>query len=178
MADESLSMRILRVRKPLFVFDPGWLFVAAGVALVAAAVLVPPQVRLHGFQQRRDRMHTAEATAVERLKAYATFLEALEEEDPQLVRRLVAAQLNLVPVGYEPVLLARSASAPVTEWIESTVAPAPRVVEPFPQTLLTRLTTGPRRHWLLAFACGCLFVGLIFGPEPDAGHSADDEDDG
>jgi hypothetical protein len=154
----------MRLTKPVVVVDPGWLFIIAGLMMIAAAMLIPPQMQLHELRQKVGSLHVQEHRSHERLRAYSDFLATLEEEDQVLLKRLVAAQLNLIPQSEVPVLVAASAAEPVTTWIESTVRVPPHVTSEFPHTRLVDLVTGPDRQWVLGGACVCLFMGILVGP--------------
>jgi hypothetical protein len=175
-----------RSARPLIPIDPGWLFVLAGLIMAGAVILIPPQVQLSDMQAQLGRLEAEEAQTIDRLRAFSDFLATLEDEDPALTRRLAAAQLNLVRQGETPILMARSASAPVTDWIEATVEPRPLVTSDPPTSRLSRLVTGEHRAWALGAAILCLFVGLVLSggaasqsraeprkqqdaPDPDAG---------
>jgi hypothetical protein len=139
----------------------GWLYVVAGLGLCAAGILVPARRDLDDLRRQRDRLAEQKAIAEQRVEAYGQFLRLLESDDPTLIRRLAAAQLNLVPDGDTPVLMAASRTATVTDWIDGNVrteAPAPA---PTPDTMLSRLVDGPRRLWVLAGGVVILFVGLL-----------------
>ena len=91
--------------------DPGWLFVAAGLVMCAAVILIPAGSRLEGLREQLPRLEREEALLLARLRAHANFLDELDRGDPPLVRRLAAAQFNVVSAGERPVLVARSSSA-------------------------------------------------------------------
>jgi hypothetical protein len=145
-------------------FDAGWLFVVAGVAICAAGLLIPAQRDLMDIRQKRDALHHEEVVANERLAAHSTFLADVEREDPLLVRRLAAAQLNLMPKGDTPVLLASSGQAPVTTWIDATVSVPPIPNGARADSPLARLATGPHRLWLLSGGVLAVFLGLLLDP--------------
>ncbi|MHC4948312.1 MAG: hypothetical protein ACYTG1_08630 [Planctomycetota bacterium] len=155
-----------RTTRPLFRPDPGWLFIAAGLALCAGGILTPAQHELAVMRTRLRAMYEQEAFAAARLRAYARFLDDLEGADAVLVSRLAAAQLNMVPRGHRPVILTSPASARVTDWIETSVEAPPDPPPPPPQSRLTRLASGPRRLWLFAAGILCVFTGLVLGPGP------------
>jgi len=162
-----------RSARPLIPVDPGWLFVLAGLIMAGAVILIPPQVQLSDMQTQLGRLEAEEAQTIDRLRAFSDFLATLEDEDPALTRRLAAAQLNLVRQGETPILMARSASAPVTDWIEATVDPRPIVTSDAPTSRLGRLVTGEHRAWVLGAAILCLFVGLVLSGGRDR-HSRSD----
>lgn len=125
------------------------------------------------LNEQRDR----EALAYARLNAYSTFLQEVNEGDPQLIRRLAASQLNLMPKGEMPLILSESLDRTVTEWLDDTVEVAATPPEPAIDTLLTRLASGPFRMWLLGGSVFAIFLGLIFGSPSERTSVAGDEDD-
>lgn len=155
-------------------FDAGWLFVVAGVAICAAGLLIPAQRDLADIRQKRDALRHEEVVANERLTAHSVFLADIEREDPLLVRRLAAAQLNLMPKGDTPVLLASSGQSAVTTWIDATVMVPPVAIGASgggggggaggAGSPLARLATGPYRLWLLSGGALAVFLGLLLDP--------------
>jgi hypothetical protein len=139
----------------------GWLYVLAGLGLCAAGMLVPARADLEDLRRQRDRLAGEKAIAEERVAAYESFLRLLEADDPALIRRLAAAQLNLVPEGETPVLMAASRTATVTDWIDGNVRAEPAAAAPPRDTLLSRLVGGPGRLWVLAAGVVVVFVGLL-----------------
>ncbi|UCD75043.1 MAG: hypothetical protein JSV91_14810 [Phycisphaerales bacterium] len=150
--------------------DPGWLFVIAGLAICTVAVLTPAQQNLHELREKLAGLRAEEAHAAARLQAYSDFLDDLDRDDPQLIRRLAASQLNLMPAGDEPVLLTASGSSAVVDWIDRTVPVKEVNSRRWPQTLLTRLTAGPHRRWLFAGGGLCVFIGLLIAPTRPRRH--------
>ncbi|MDY7110226.1 MAG: hypothetical protein SYC29_16475 [Planctomycetota bacterium] len=167
-----------RIADPTAWLDPGWLFVIAGLAMCAAAILVPAQSDLARLRRQLAELRDEETMLAERLRAHAAFLDDLHEADPALVKRLAAAQLNLVPHGERPVLMVRSTSASVGDWIESTVR-AGRIERPErPASVLSRLTDARRRLWVLGGSIFCVFVGLLPGPTAGRRRQAEATEDG
>jgi hypothetical protein len=152
--------------RPLFQFDPGWLFILAGLAVCAAGVLLPAQSDLEALQRQFHQLQSEENRAYARLKAHADFMDQVDRADPALVRRLAAAQLNMVPEGDTPVLLAASSSSPVTSWIENTIELDIRPPKPAPVSTLGRWANGPQRLWFFGAGIMSVFVGLILSPGP------------
>ncbi len=150
--------------RPLFQFDPGWLYLLPGLALCLAAVLIPAQEDLRQLELQRDQLKLDAQHAQLRLKAHADFLSALDQDDPGLYRRLIATQLNLIPAEDTPVLMVATDSAAVTDWIDQTVPVRPSLERVGPESRLSRLTTGSSRLWLLAGAMMCLCLGLVLSP--------------
>jgi hypothetical protein len=158
---------------PLFRIDPGWLFTLAGLAVMVSAALLPAELDLHGLRQQRASIEAREAWNRQRLQAYDRFLSDLDRADPSLLRRLAASQLNLMPKGERPLLMATSIEHTVSDWIDATVPPFEFKPAPAPDTLLARLAEGPRRLWLMAGGAMSVFLGLVLGfgvsPRPHLG---------
>ncbi|MFM8872820.1 MAG: hypothetical protein ACKOJI_05625, partial [Phycisphaerales bacterium] len=103
-------------------FDPGWLFVVAGLVLVASAALVPATYDLWVMRTQLKHLEAQELENDRRLAAYSRFVNDLDRVDPQLVRRLAASQLNLVPEGERPMIVASTVARTPAEWVEASVA--------------------------------------------------------
>jgi len=153
------------VSRPLFRIDAGWPFVIAGLALLVAVAVLPAKRGVHEMEGQLASLRDHEAYRFERLNAFTEFLELLEEGDPQLVRRLAASQLNLVPKGETPILLASSLDQTVPGWIDDTVEFRMTEIAPYPDTLLIRLAEGQWRVWLLGGSVFVIFIGLMLGPD-------------
>jgi len=153
---------------PLFRIDPGWLFLLAGAALLAAAILIPAHRELLSLRGELVRQETREQVVFERLRAYDEFLAGVREADPAIVRRLAMAHLNSIPAGEESLLLTPGVNRTVGEWVDASVPPRTVTVPPYPDTVLSRWALGPGRLWLLAGSATLVFMGLMFGPNPSA----------
>ena len=149
---------------PLFRIDPGWPFVIAGLLLLVAGVLIPAQRDLQELRNTLEIHRALEDQSIRQLAAYDRFLNDLEHGDEQLVGRLAASQLNLMPKDERSMLLVPTLNATVTQWIEDSepaILPNPPA---YPDTLLSRLATGPRRLWVLACGAFLVFIGLMLSP--------------
>jgi hypothetical protein len=153
----------MRRTAPLFTIDPGWLFTLAGLAVMVSAALLPAEIDLHELRQQRAAIEARESWNRERLAAYDRFLADLDRRDPALLRRLAASQLNLMPKGEQPLLMATSIEHTVSDWIDATVPPLEFRAMPAPDTLLSRLADGPRRLWLMGGGALAVFAGLVLG---------------
>ena len=152
-----------RSRSPIL-FDPGWPFLLAGLVLVASAALVPATYDLWVMRAQLAHLDARERENSARLDAYTRLVAALDTADPQLVRRLAASQLNLVPRGERPLIVAGSASRNPADWAEATVMPVRATPEPFPDSLLSRLTLGRKGLWIIGAGAMCVFLGLLSAP--------------
>jgi hypothetical protein len=173
---------VQQLTRPLFRLDPGWLFIAAGLSVCAAVMILPVQSDLHGLRMQLEQLRNEETRAYARLKAHSDFMDQVDRADPALIRRLAATQLNMVPEGDTPVLLAASASVPVTHWIESAVKVDMRPPKAAPDTMLSKLVNGPYRLWIFGAGIMSVFFGVLLGTStvnaPRAsspGQAADDD---
>ncbi|MGA1266806.1 MAG: hypothetical protein ACO32J_06465 [Phycisphaerales bacterium] len=148
---------------PLFRPDAGWLFTLAGLAILVAAALLPAERDLHDLRQQLARIEWRESANLQRMRAYERFRRDLSAGDPSLLRRLAASQLNLMPEGQSPLLMATSIAHTVADWVEASVAVDPFEPQPLPDTLLGRLAAGQGRLWLMAGGAMSVFVGLVMG---------------
>jgi len=165
-----LSTSPTHVFRPLFRLDPGWPFVLAGLALLMAALLIPAQRELHELRNEVERIDASESRVYAQLQSYDQFLQELKSGNPDLVRRLAMAQLNMVPKGEQSLLLTPGLNQTVAQWIQESV-PTPVVTPaPYPDTLLARFALGPNRLWMCAASVFLLFVGFLLGP--DTGRAA------
>lgn len=153
-------------RQALFRFDAGLLFVAAGLALCAAVVLMPAQRDLFMLQQQRDELHRQDEQMHTRLRVTEEVLLELDRGNPDLHRRLVSSQLNLAPASDTPIMLVTSQQPDVNEWISARVRNAPAAISSqaaWPDSMLDRLVNGPYRLWILGGSVLCVFIGLMHG---------------
>ncbi len=165
--------------------DPGWLLVAAGLTLCVAGVLIPAQRSLHDLGGQLTRIEHLHAVGRDGIEAHKKFLDRLRQRDPSVFRRLAAAQLNLMPAGDTPLLVANSRHATVTDWIGRSVAPGTTTAAPPARTWLTSLTEGTRRLWVLGFGVLIVFIGLLVDGRPPAAtanvewsdHGSDEDGD-
>ncbi len=151
---------------PLFRVDPGWLFVIAGLAFIVAGVLIPAQRELHDLEQKLAVHLAFEARTLKQIEAYESFLKEINKPQPDeaLVRRLAASQLNRMPKDAVPLLESPTLNDTVPEWIEASVDVKIPTPVPNPDTILSRLATGPKRIWVLAMGAFLVFVGLMLAP--------------
>lgn len=150
-------------RIPLIPLDPGWLFVIAGVTVLAATVLIPALDDLEEARWQRDRALAIERHRVERIERHGVYLEAVQRADEAVVLALAAEQLNRVPVGWRPM-------APVVDPARRSASVFP-ALEPPPLHIPARVTTESRlARWAtgessrLALMVGgamCVLIGVL-----------------
>lgn len=157
--------------RPLFNLpSPSWLFLIAGFALLAAAVILPAQADLRVVVWQRDRALAAEAIQKERFFRHQQYLAAVESRDPTVVRSLVLTQLRRLPEDRTPLIGARLSrdqlpDANILPDLDPPQAMPPP--PPEPRSLLERLTTRrSSRPWLVIVSALLVLVGLLPASEP------------
>lgn len=148
--------------------DPGWLFLAAGLGLLACVVIIPAQVDIAQAVAQRDRVHAAEVHREQRIARYAEFMGAIEAQEPMLIRSLAETQLNQIPADRGAIIPSGESAAG-----DASVFPA---LEPEPLVLpestrevsrLERWCTEPgTRRWLILAGALCVLVGLLPAARP------------
>lgn len=166
----------MRVTRPLFFFDAGWLFIIAGLSMCMSVLLLPAKHDLFILESQRDALRAEELHNNARLRAHVDFIRAVDEGDPELGRRLVASQLNLLPQDQTPVLLASSPAGAVQYWLDASATRPNIEPESWPETTLSRLASGPRRIWLMAGGVMCVFLGLLTGGSFNSQHRRTEHD--
>jgi hypothetical protein len=168
--------------RALFRFDAGLLYVAAGLALCAASVLLPAGRDLSLLQQQLHELHHYDEIMRARLRITAEVIRELDTGNEELQRRLIGSQLNLAPAGDTPIVLVTSRRPDVSEWIAARVdvdaASSSKQIPAWPDSTLNRLVNGPVRLWILGGSVLCVFVGLMHGSptnSTDPNASADDD---
>ncbi|QOI99700.1 MAG: hypothetical protein HRU70_04090 [Phycisphaeraceae bacterium] len=159
-------------------FDPAWLFLIAGLALLASLIVLPAIDELTHARWLRQRALIIEQHRVERLKRHRDFLDALAANDPNLLLSLAGTQLNQIPADRTPLPglpEPPSGSANVFPSLEPDPLPLPSLSTP--NSMLHRLATDPTsRLWMLAIGSVLLLIGLLPAsrpPQTGADASAD-----
>ena len=151
---------------------PGWLFLFAGLAVVAGVWLTPAWVAVREVRAERDLMRDQLAAMQRQTERYREFERAVLEDDPLVLERLAFTQLRLKPAGVSlPEVeveggprrdaVGFAADASVDAWLAEPV-PAPPAAPGASavNTRLTRLTTGVLRLPLLLAGMACVVGGL------------------
>jgi hypothetical protein len=163
-------------RAPIALLDPGWLFVLAGIGVVAAAILIPAAGDLAEVQVQRDRALAIEDHKLARRSSYEDYLAALKREEPALVLALAASQLNQIPknrsvipettiphrggLGGGAAGLGGVTDASVFGALEPALARLPE--RQTVDSLLERWTGSDTiRPWLMGLGVFSLFIGLL-----------------
>ena len=150
-------------RAPLSRIDTGWPLLLAGLALVAAVVLIPAWDELERVRFERDKLLAMDAQGRERIRRQARYLAALERGDEALVRSLALDQMRLVPAGRSAVL---EPPPPGPVDIYAQLEPPPRTLTaPVPaDSARARMARRDRvRPWLLGLGALMVLVGAVVG---------------
>jgi len=164
-ADTGGVIRTPQSQRAPYLVDPGWLFLLAGLALLAATVLIPAADDLAATKFQRERALAIEKHRLERLARYEEYLAALDNKDPSLVLSLAASQLNEIPEDRAPIpgqrgALGAMADASVFPSLEPPALKLPERVQD--DSILERWTNGERsRLWLIVAGAACVLVGLL-----------------
>ena len=156
-------------RSPLHRLDTGWPLLLAGLALLAAVVLIPAWEELQQVRFERDKLLAMDAQGRERIRRQARYLAALERGDEALVRSLAFDQMRLVPAGRSAVL---EPPPPGPVDIYAQLEPPPKTLTaPRPtNSALARLARQERiRPWLLGLGGLMVLVGVVAGSGGSSG---------
>lgn len=145
-------------------FDPGWLFLGVGVVACAAGLLIPVQQDVTHLREQQAALRHEEFASQARLNAYANFLEAWSRRDEDLLRRIAAAELHVIPAGDNAVMIDRGGDASILDFLDAAPPGTPHITLPPNSSTLERLVEGPRRLLVLSAGSACILVGLFVGP--------------
>jgi hypothetical protein len=158
-----MSPRLAAPRRLRPLFDPGWLFLIAGLALLAATALITAQKEVAQARWLRDRVLAAESHRGERLARYEEYMGALESRNPTLVESLAGSQLNQIPserAAIPGTVRDHTSDAGVFAALEPPALrlPSQRSVDSMLSKLVTNDAT---RMWMLAASALLILIGLL-----------------
>ena len=148
----------MSVSRTIARFDPGWLFLAVGLVVLASSVLVPAQDALDEARWRQARAETTLAHRTERRDRYAAYEQALDRGSETVALHLVATQLNLAPATW--LAVNHGGRASVFDGIEPPPALLPER-EVRQSTLRTYTTDPAKRRWVVFGGLLCVMIGLL-----------------
>lgn len=154
--------------RPLIRLDPGWLFLIAGLAIVACTVLIPADADLEAARWERNKALAIERHRLARLDRYGQFLAAVLKGDEDVALSLTATQLNLSPADRIPLMVAPEPLAVSASPFPSLEPPPLELPPPpgaeHPPSMLARLATSDRhRLWLISGGVLCVLIGVLPG---------------
>lgn len=153
------------------------MYILAGLAIIALSTLIPARRDLHELRLQQAELLAKEQYTLDRLAAYAGFIDQWDQADQTLLVRLASTQLNRRPEGDRPIVLATNSSSTVTDWIEAAVDYSPPKPQQWPDSILSRLTAGDGQLWLLAGGTLAVFIGLVLTPTGATASALEDEFD-
>jgi hypothetical protein len=164
----AASIPSLRPTRPLF--DPGWLFIISGVALLGAAVLIPAGNEVQEARFHRDQALKVEAHRAARLARYEEYIGAVDSRQPQVLLSLAESQLNQIPVdrGALPIGKHKYELGAADASVFPALEPPPVVLDEYTPTVsrLESLVTSPTtRKWVLITGLVSVLIGLVVGLE-------------
>lgn len=152
-----------RAPTPIERFDTGWLFLIAGLAILAATVLLPARHDLALAEHRRDAAMAEVERREARITRYEAYLAALERGDPDLIRSLAAVQLNQIPEdarllpGTPAITMLDADPLPALEPVAMRALPVPE-----PRSRLERWAVDDRaRLWMMLVGGLLMLVGVL-----------------
>ncbi|MEM7754734.1 MAG: hypothetical protein AAF297_03760 [Planctomycetota bacterium] len=140
-----------------------WCFLAAGLAAIAAIVLVSAHHDLEHARHQRNLAFAAEHDHLARIDRHETFLNALAERDELLMHTLVRTQFDATTsLAAHPRAGDELGTADATFWNHLEPEPVARPAPPEPRSLLASLATDDRRRlWVIAVAGVLVLIGLL-----------------
>lgn len=160
----------------------GWLLLALGLGIVGATALLPPYLDLERTRAQEVVLHRRHRLLEVQHQNHRSFIRAVRNNDPLLMRRLAWHHLHVKPSGADPVgewaVGSDDPAPPIRRWVAPDLPPIdPAVIDrSLPQTRLVRLLTGQTRPWVLAFGGWLILMGLMINPTPPSAEAVDEED--
>jgi len=137
----------------------GWLYLAAGAALLAAVAVIPAQDELARARAIREKAETQIERRRTMLADCGDRLAALAEPSDTLLASLALTHLNLAPAGARWIDLDSRAAPPHRVATVSERRPAPP--PPERSTLARIATERPWRSVLIVLGAVCVLAGLL-----------------
>ena len=156
-------------------YSIGLVFLALGLVMVAAVVLIPVLLENGELQSQRDLLRLQADRMAEQEESYRRTLSALEAEDPLLLERVAYSYLRLKPTGAEVVETSGPNDGPtplstIESWLHKPMPTAPESGDHIIPPHLIRLVIGETRYMVLALGVVLLMLGLML---PGASKAAD-----
>ncbi len=153
--------------------DFGWFYLTCGLVLSISAIVIPAHQELQELQAKKNVIQENLEDLEYRVEVYNSFLQDLNEDDPELRQRILDMQLNLQLQG-TPVVIDTSASQTPLEWVAQRARRDRRVNMQVEQSsILSGLSTGRSRLLLVGAGAFAMFIGFIKAPALSASDSTD-----
>lgn len=142
-----------------------WLGFGAGLAIIVAVTLIPPAADLQRIRHQRDRVLAMEQTDLARMANYRALIDALDARDPDTVRLVLAAQLQLVPRDKTALVALGTPDDPrLFEILEPIPTPMPADTAPVAPSALTRMATSEVGRMALLSIAVLAILWSLTGP--------------
>ncbi|MEL6328058.1 MAG: hypothetical protein AAFR38_00205 [Planctomycetota bacterium] len=154
------------LRRVIASIEAGWLFLLAGIVLVAAVVLIPAAADLEAVRRERDLAMLVERHHEQRLDRHRALLDAIADDDSSVRRMIRRERLGGLDDRLGAALLPPAAEGRGARSLLASLEPPPL---PYAETvrdpsLLERLSISDRgRVWLIGAGGLCLLLGLLPG---------------
>jgi hypothetical protein len=149
-------------------FDPGWLFIVSGLALLGACVLLPAKADVESARFHRDEVLRIEDHRAQRIARYEEYIGAVESRQPQVLLALAESQLNQIPAdrGALPIGQHKHDMGSADASVFPALEPAPFVAGEYTPVVsrLEGLVTSERtRKWVMLVGLVGVLVGMVIG---------------
>ncbi len=157
-----------RPRSPINAL-PSWIYLFAGLAMLAAALLVPAWIDVEDLGWQRDTMQAQLAALQTQRDHYAAYLQARERNDPAVLQRLARAVFHQNAADQSPLHPIHALNPDTLDTPDAWLAAQlPQVGSDLPEppayrSMLVRLTTGKHQAGIVLVAGIFIFVGLWRG---------------
>ncbi|MCH2161592.1 MAG: hypothetical protein MK085_06925, partial [Phycisphaerales bacterium] len=153
----------MRRTRSLFRLDAGWLFLVAGLAMLAAIVLIPEEEERRLQTERLDALQREGEVLTDRMRRLAYSLELLEQGDQDFHERVIESRLRRIRSDRSVQLVAESINGSIGDWADGLGAPPQVASRPQVHTMLSSMLGSGFRLWLLGGAALSIFIGLVLG---------------
>jgi len=155
------------VKRVTLQLDSGWLFLFAGTVLLWAAIVLPAKQELVILQQRLQIIQNEHDHITNRIDHYHSFLDALTDRRPELIKRIIRMQTNAA-INEDYIVFDPNAAKTPLEWLRRRTSQKAIVIQsPKPTSILEKITAQDRRLWVAGFGGLIVFVGLVQGSRRD-----------
>jgi hypothetical protein len=144
-------------------FDPGWVFLVAGLALLCALAIIPAMADVDAVKVKKDQVLAIERHRESRISRYEEFIGAVDNREPSLLVSLAESQLNQIPSD-RGALPTGSSSGRGDASVFPSLEPEPLVLPTHerPISRLERLSTDEKtRPVVMAVGAVCVLLGLL-----------------
>ena len=142
-------------------FDIGWQFIVCGLVLTVAAIVLPAHQGLDDLESKQ-KIIIADLEDLEyQVSIHEIFLQDIKDGDSSFIQRLYELQFKIDPIG-DAIVLDLAAPKTPLDWVANRARRTRSVnMETQQASILSKLSDGQGRLWLLGVGAFVLFIGLI-----------------